>query len=164
MNASLRRMFWSGMAVFLLSNSPARAEQALEGSIAQRVLQQGSLEAPFQVTLSESGRIGVEAGSLFTEGEMNPGSKLPQLVSNPKAIGLPSWVTGESWQGTARVALEVREDGTVGETMVMRTSGNGKLDRLAEEMVRQWRFEPALSDGKPVLECIQIQITFEPKA
>ena len=162
MKVRVRQVFHISFVLLFLNCSFLGAEQALEGSFAQRLINSPAVPSPFQVILSESGRVSIEAGTVFTEGEAK-GLKLPKLASNPQTIELPNWIRGESWQGTVSIALSIREDGTVDETLVMTSSGNEKLDRLAKEVVHGWRFEPATRNGKPVLECIQIPITFAPK-
>ena len=36
------------------------------------------------------------------------------------------------------------------------------LDENAIEAVKQWRFEPAMKDGKPVAVEINVEVTFHP--
>lgn len=164
MNTVICRMLCATFVLSVVSSPFLGAEKPLESPIAQRLVENPSLGSPFHVIFNESGRVSVEAGSIFTEGNTSDHLTLPKLISNPGTVELPSWVIRELWQGTVVIALSVRENGTVGETLVMTSSGNGKLDRLAEETLRGWRFEPAMKDGKPVYECVQISIIFEPKA
>ena len=59
--------------------------------------------------------------------------------------------------------MAVNMDGTVRETMVMNSSGNEALDQWASQLVQDWQFRPAMRDGKPAYECIQIPILFKLK-
>ena len=52
-------------------------------------------------------------------------------------------------QGTVELYVEVEPDGKAHKILVRRSLGLG-LDEKAIEAVRQWRFKPALKDGKPV--------------
>ncbi len=52
-------------------------------------------------------------------------------------------------QGTVELYVEVEPDGRAHKILVRRSLGLG-LDEKAIEAVRQWRFKPALKDGKPV--------------
>jgi len=52
-------------------------------------------------------------------------------------------------QGTVELYVEVETDGKARKIMVRRTLGLG-LDEKAIEAVRQWRFKPAMRDGKAV--------------
>ena len=52
-------------------------------------------------------------------------------------------------QGTVELYVEVEPDGKAHKILVRRSLGLG-LDEKAIEAVRQWKFKPALRDGKPV--------------
>jgi protein TonB len=52
-------------------------------------------------------------------------------------------------QGTVELYVEVEPDGRAHKVVVRRSLGLG-LDEKAIEAVRQWRFKPAMRDGKPV--------------
>ncbi len=52
-------------------------------------------------------------------------------------------------QGTVELYVEVEPDGRAHKILVRRSLGLG-LDEKAIEAVRQWRFKPAMKDGKPV--------------
>jgi len=52
-------------------------------------------------------------------------------------------------QGTVELYIEVEPDGKAHKILVRRSLGLG-LDEKAVEAVRQWKFKPALRDGKPV--------------
>jgi periplasmic protein TonB len=53
----------------------------------------------------------------------------------------------------------VDRDGKPRDIRVLRTLGLG-LDEKAMEAVKNWRFEPALKDGKPVDVQITVEVTF----
>ena len=53
------------------------------------------------------------------------------------------------YQGTVELYVEIEADGTAHRIEVRRGLGLG-LDEKAIEAVRQWRFKPALKNGKPV--------------
>ena len=61
-------------------------------------------------------------------------------------------------QGTVMVATLVRADGTVGATLVIR--GHPELNAAAVAAVTQWRFQPAIVDGKPVATWRAIPVKF----
>jgi TonB family protein len=50
--------------------------------------------------------------------------------------------------GIVTVRVTIDEDGTVANAESL--SGNSPLKELAEEAARQWKFEPALADGRPI--------------
>jgi TonB family protein len=62
-------------------------------------------------------------------------------------------------QGTVVLALTVGTDGKPHDIKVERKLGHG-LDSKAVEAVRQWRWEPALIDGKPAETKLTVYVRF----
>lgn len=62
-------------------------------------------------------------------------------------------------QGFVPLAVTVGTDGKPHEIVVEKKLGHG-LDEKAVDAVRQWRFEPATIDGKPVEAKIHLSIAF----
>jgi TonB family protein len=63
------------------------------------------------------------------------------------------------YQGTCVLSLIVGPDGLPRDIKVARSLGMG-LDEKAIEAVKQWKFQPALKDGKPVAVEISIEVPF----
>jgi len=63
-------------------------------------------------------------------------------------------------EGTVRVELDVDEEGNATNATVLTSSGNADLDRAALEAARQWKFNPATTNGKPVGGRIVVPVTF----
>ncbi len=61
--------------------------------------------------------------------------------------------------GTVVLWLVVGPDGKPRDIRVARTLGLG-LDEKAIEAVKNWRFEPAYKDGKPVAVQINVEVNF----
>jgi protein TonB len=85
-------------------------------------------------------------------------------VSAPKAIYSPDPEYSEEARkvkhmGVVVLWLVVGPDGKPRDMRVLRTLGLG-LDEKAMEAVKNWRFEPALKDGKPVAVQITVEVTF----
>ncbi|MGA8153129.1 MAG: energy transducer TonB [Terriglobales bacterium] len=85
-------------------------------------------------------------------------------VSAPKAIYAPDPEYSEEarkakYQGTCVLWLVVGPDGKPRDIKVSRTLGLG-LDEKAIEAVKQWKFEPAMKDGKPVAVQINVEVSF----
>jgi periplasmic protein TonB len=85
-------------------------------------------------------------------------------VSAPKAIFAPDPEYSEEarkakYQGTCVLWLVVGPDGRARDIRVARTLGLG-LDEKAIEAVKNWKFEPAMKDGKPVAVQINVEVTF----
>jgi periplasmic protein TonB len=85
-------------------------------------------------------------------------------VSAPKAIYAPDPEYSEEARkvkhmGVVVLWLVVGPDGKPRDIKVLRTLGLG-LDEKAMEAVKNWRFDPALKDGKPVAVQITVEVTF----
>jgi periplasmic protein TonB len=85
-------------------------------------------------------------------------------VSAPEAISTPDPDYTEEarrakTQGTCILGLIVDSEGNPRDIRVVRGLGSG-LDAKAIEAVRQWRFEPAKKDGKPVNVLISVEVSF----
>jgi TonB family protein len=85
-------------------------------------------------------------------------------VSAPRAIYKPepeysTEARQAKYQGTVVVSLVVGADGQPRALRVARALGMG-LDEKALEAVRQWRFEPAMKDGRPVSVAVDVEVTF----
>jgi protein TonB len=63
-------------------------------------------------------------------------------------------------EGTVMLKALVNPDGSCGEVMLAKTSGNELLDKSALSTVAQWRFVPAKSQGKEISQWVNIPITF----
>jgi TonB family protein len=85
-------------------------------------------------------------------------------VSAPRAVFSPDPEYSEEarkakYQGTCVLWLVVGPDGRPRDIRVSRTLGLG-LDEKAIEAVKQWKFEPAMKDGRPVAVQINVEVTF----
>ena len=85
-------------------------------------------------------------------------------VSAPKAIFSPDPEYSEEarkakYTGTCVLWLVVGPDGKPRDIKVARSLGLG-LDEKAVEAVKQWKFEPAMKDGKPVAVQINVEVDF----
>lgn len=85
-------------------------------------------------------------------------------VTAPRAIYKPdpeysTEARQAKYQGTVILNLIVDASGRPRGIQVARSLGMG-LDEKAMEAVRQWRFEPAMKDGKPVAVSVSIEVAF----
>jgi TonB family protein len=85
-------------------------------------------------------------------------------ISAPQAISSPDPEYTEEArqakkQGTCVLSMIVDEQGHPRDLRVIRGLGFG-LDSKALDAVRQWRFQPALKDGKPVNVQISVEVEF----
>ena len=85
-------------------------------------------------------------------------------VSAPRAVYAPDpeysdEARKEKIEGVCVLYVVVGPDGLPRDIQVQRVLGHG-LDEKAIEAVRQWKFEPALKDGKPVAVAVNVEVTF----
>jgi len=64
--------------------------------------------------------------------------------------------------GTVVVLAEVDAQGTPISVRVAERSGERDLDRAAVSAVRQWRFEPAMRNGKAIATSVKVPVDFKP--
>ena len=65
--------------------------------------------------------------------------------------------------GTVTLAVQVLENGRIGEVRVEQSSGFPKLDEAAVRQAARWKLKPGTRDGVPVVMWKQIPITFRLK-
>lgn len=81
------------------------------------------------------------------------------LAGNPPPRYPPAALRS-SIEGNVLIRAEIDADGMPTEVGFARRSGNRELDRAALNAVRNWRFQPALRDGKPVASAVQVPVAF----
>ena len=85
-------------------------------------------------------------------------------MAPPKATYAPDPQYSEKarqagYEGTVVLWLVVDANGLPQEIKVQHSLGMG-LDEEAIKAVRQWRFQPALKDGKPIPVMVNVQVNF----
>ena len=85
-------------------------------------------------------------------------------ASAPKPVFSPDPEYSEEarkakYQGTVVLGLVVGPDGRPRDMKVLRSLGLG-LDEKAIEAVKNWRFDPAVKDNKPVAVYISVEVDF----
>jgi len=86
-------------------------------------------------------------------------NRAPRPIYTPEPV-YPEKARKEKIKGTVVLSLTVGADGLPHDIKVEKPLGHG-LDEKALEAVRQWRFQPALKDGKPVETQISVSIEFK---
>jgi len=102
-----------------------------------------------------SGSGGGIGGGVFRVGG---GISAPQAISTPDPDYTEEARRAKT-QGTCILGLIVDAEGHPHDIRIVRGLGSG-LDAKAIEAVRQWRFEPARKDGKPVNVLISVEVAF----
>ena len=104
------------------------------------------------------------AVSLLIAGCASPTPPTPPLAITSHAVTAVDY-PAESVRlrevGTAQVQYLVLTDGTVGDTIVARTSGSPRLDQAAVEIIRRWLFKPATENGRSVPAWTDANVRFE---
>ena len=150
------------LTVLFFMSSSVRAEEAItQSGIVNHLSPAEAVTSPFQVIVDRSGQLTAESKAIFSEGAQDSKLRLPELLTNSKPVVLPGWILDQKIQGEVILAVAVKIDGTVSETMVMKTSGNDTIDQWTRQLAQSWQFHPAMRNGEPVYECIQIPILFK---
>ncbi len=144
----------------LTATTQAYAAEGVVAEPASALNIQDASASTFRIVVTASQKLIIKPGAVFTEGN-EPGTEMPFLLDNPKPISYPSWAVAEGLQGELTIAIEIKEDGSVGLYQVMQSTGFKILDESAVEAVQNWKFHPAVKDGKPTRICIQIPIRFQ---
>jgi len=90
--------------------------------------------------------------------KLGPGMTPPRAILAPDP-DYPDAARRAKKQGTVVLRCIVGEDGLVRDAQV-KTSLRGDLDASALQAVREWKFEPATKDGKPVAVQVNVEVTF----
>ena len=80
--------------------------------------------------------------------------------SPPPAYPSAALRRGDS--GTVVVRVEVDANGLPLDAKITQRSGSRELDRAALDAVRGWRFQPAQSNGQPMVGSLEIPFDFKP--
>src|SRR5690348_13182569 len=94
-------------------------------------------------------------GGVFSVGG---GVSEPRVLYKPEPEYSPE-ARQAKLQGTVILSIVVGSDGRAHDLKVDRSLGMG-LDERAIEAVRQWRFDPAKKDGKPVSVAVEVEVSF----
>jgi protein TonB len=86
---------------------------------------------------------------------------IPAKVEHQVDPQMPADFTDQNLPTTFHAVFDVHPDGTA-TVSVDRGTGDKTLDDIALDAARQWRFEPATSDGKAVDSYLRLTINFVP--
>lgn len=82
------------------------------------------------------------------------------IVSQPQPV-LPEDIAYDDIHSSFRALFTIHADGST-EVKMISSTGNNRLDNIALEAARQWKFRPAALDGKPVLSYQRLEVQFYP--
>jgi protein TonB len=92
-----------------------------------------------------------------------PSTVQPDRAATPMTRVEPTYPTTAyraREEGTVLVTASVDASGMPLSVDVARRSGSRALDQAAVAAVRQWRFEPAMRDGKAVASTVEVPVSF----
>jgi TonB family protein len=129
-----------------------------------------ALKGNGQVSVSEqaddpgSGTASAAPPASVNSTESHPIYAVGGEVKPPKPVYTPGPSYTESaqkakTQGTVALAIVITPEGGVQDIEVCKNL-EPSLDQRAVETVRQWRFEPATKDGKPVAAHVNVEVSF----
>jgi TonB family protein len=106
---------------------------------------------------------GLVLGAMVAAGQEVPGHgvSMPKVIKVVKAVYTPE-ARAARIEGTVALQVVVLTDGTVGDDVKILKSLDTKfgLDEQAVNASKQWRFIPAMRDGKPVNATVTIEQSF----
>ncbi len=105
----------------------------------------------------DASAVPIPTDSLPAFGEFVYVDSLPELVTQVPP-DYPMWAREQGVSGTVEVMALIGRDGTVKDTRI--THSIPQLDDYARGAVKQWRFKPALSEGKPIAVWVAIPVKF----
>lgn len=89
-----------------------------------------------------------------------PMSRDAALIGQPTPAYPPDAYRARE-EGTVMVQASIDASGNVAGVEVTRRSGSRTLDRAALDEVRQWKFTPAMQDGKAVTSNVQVPVDYK---
>ena len=112
--------------------------------------------------LTEERTVGSTGRPEWTSARRFPGTRV-YIQKEPWEFGIESWWRLKHHRDGSishRLLEEVDENGRPVKIAVRRSSGHDVLDAAALRAVRNWRFEPARLDGKPVDAKLEVPVRF----
>ena len=136
-----------GRAALVAALALALAAPLVSGTLASRASADGDTRASSKERPLRPGIDGVTEPELIVETKVNP-----VYPEKAKKAGV---------QGKVILQSVIREDGTVGEIKVLKAPAKDMgFVEAAVAAVRQWRYRPAMKDGKPVPVYFTIVVSF----
>jgi TonB family protein len=91
--------------------------------------------------------------------EFVPVEQIAEMVAEEKPI-YPRLQQQMGMEGVVWIKALVKSDGTVGDAVIQKTSGNAALDQAALDVAKKNKFKPALQNGRPVAMWVSYKVDF----
>jgi outer membrane biosynthesis protein TonB len=101
----------------------------------------------------------MEQPKLQNSNELSPTVTVPAKIVSQSLPSIPPWAKGLDTDAVVQLDALIDEKGNVSQTKPL--SGPRVLQRVAEQAVALWIFEPALSDGKPTATHMVLTVQFQ---
>jgi protein TonB len=98
-----------------------------------------------------------------TVARATPRSSAPHPIAGNPLPKYPAAALRRGEGGTVVLQVQIDPTGQPVDVDVARRSGSRELDRAAIEAVRDWRFKPAIRNGKPVTAMVELPVDFKPQ-
>lgn len=115
------------------------------------------VEATSSAPGSDPGALGQP--KLQHSNELSTTVTVPAKIVSQSLPSVPSWAKGLDTDAVVQLDALIDEKGNVAQTKPL--SGPRVLQRVAEQAVALWIFEPALSDGKPTATHMVLTVQFQ---
>jgi Gram-negative bacterial TonB protein C-terminal len=115
------------------------------------------VEATSSTPGSDPGALG--QAKLQNLNELSTTVSVPAKIVSQSLPSIPSWAKGLDTDAVVQLDALIDEKGNVAQTRPL--SGPRVLQRVAEQVVALWIFEPALSDGKPTATHMVLTVQFQ---
>jgi protein TonB len=142
--------------------SPQNVSTNTKASVAQGL--DNSALAPAGVDFGAGGEGGLRQGGGVQALSMASGSDrgpVPQVRIEPD---YPQQAQDRGITGWALVSFTVSKEGRTKDIVIVDASPQGLWDKNTIRAVSNWRYNPALKDGKPIdTTGVKVRLTFEPK-
>lgn len=109
-------------------------------------------------------QVNLDAGNTAPSGEIEDADQRLRPATADTGNLPPQYPPGageRGEQGTVGVRMHVDTLGLVSSVEIVRSSGYPRLDRAAQIALRAWHFAPALKDGRPVEDTVELNINFK---
>lgn len=90
--------------------------------------------------------------------EAPPATPVRPALAPPR---YPAYAVEHNLGGRVVLIVDVSADGRVRNAVIERSEPKGIFDEAALAAVRNWKFEPATEDGKPVASQVRVPIDFQ---
>ncbi|MFA5168568.1 MAG: energy transducer TonB [Candidatus Omnitrophota bacterium] len=152
-----KALYVLGLLVFLAPVAFGAENVAFNSSA-----REGGQKDLFNVIFRPNAELVSKPTTVFPENSgSETGTAMPFLIAMSEPILYPGWARRKGSEGLLVAALEILEDGSVGQWQIVQSTGEESLDKAATKAFQTWKFQPAIKNGKPVKTCIQVPINFE---